>query len=222
MKSFFDAIKRRISVYAFLAACLAISTGCHAAAPTILYTNNFDNLATGKLPEELLVLDGNFSIQESDGNKFLELPGAPLDTFGVLFGPAESNGWAITVAIFGTSAGRRAPTIGPGLNGAGGYKLLSAPGKRTLEIWKGDKLLAAKPYTWESGWTIFKLQVRKTSDGKTKIEGKAWKQGAVEPSGWLVEAEDSEQPPAGRAAVYGSPFSGTPIRFDNIRVERIE
>src|SRR5215203_4716729 len=57
-----------------------------AAEPRPLYQNDFSKVEIGKLPEEMLLLDGGFAVQDVSGNKVLQLPGAPLDTFGVLFG----------------------------------------------------------------------------------------------------------------------------------------
>ncbi|MEP6663452.1 MAG: hypothetical protein ABJC04_07275, partial [Verrucomicrobiota bacterium] len=53
----------------------------------IVYENNFEKEELGKTPNEFLVLDGGFSVKSDGTNKFFELPGAPLETFGVLFGP---------------------------------------------------------------------------------------------------------------------------------------
>ena len=48
------------------------------------------------MPEDLLVLEGAFVVKAEGGNHFLELPGAPLDTFGLLFGPTDPQIWAPT------------------------------------------------------------------------------------------------------------------------------
>src|SRR6266478_454181 len=52
-----------------------------SAQTNILYQNDFQQASLGKLPEDFLVLDGAFSVKEENGNKFMELPGAPLDSF---------------------------------------------------------------------------------------------------------------------------------------------
>ena len=57
-----------------------------------LYENNFESAEVGKVPDDFLVLDGGFAVKSDGTNKFLELPGAPLDSFGVLFGPTEKDG----------------------------------------------------------------------------------------------------------------------------------
>ena len=137
------------------------------APAKVLYENNFEKGEPGKLPEnEFLVLDGDFTIKEEGGNKFLELPGAPLDTFGVVFGPTQTNGVALSARIFGTGKGRRFPTFAVGLNGATGLKLQVSPAKKLIELYFGDEVVASTPYAWESGtWTMLKLQLVQGADG---------------------------------------------------------
>src|SRR5262245_56090812 len=84
-----DKVGRSISarVAVVLAALVLSFQPAGAAETNVIYQNNFEKAEVGKLPDEFLVLDGAFAIKEEAGNKFLELPGAPLDTFGMLFGP---------------------------------------------------------------------------------------------------------------------------------------
>lgn len=72
-----------------------------------LYENNFEQAAVGSVPADFLVLDGGFAVKEEGGNKFLELPGAPLDSFGALFGPTQKSNVAVSARINGTNKGRR-------------------------------------------------------------------------------------------------------------------
>ena len=196
---------------------LALGAFVQQAKP--LYQNDFEQAALDKVPDDFLVLDGQFAVKEEGGNKFLELPGAPLDTFGVLFGPTEKEGTAVSARIFGTGKGRRYPTFAVGLNGQGtsAYRLQVSPAKRALELFKGDEVKATVPYEWQSGaWARLRLQVRKVKDGQWKVEGKAWAD--KEPSAWLVSYDEKEQPVAGKASIWGSPYSTTPIRFDDLNV----
>jgi len=184
-----------------------------------LYENDFEKAALDKVPEDFLVLDGRFAVKVESGNKFLELPGAPLDTFGLLFGPTEKEGTAVSARIFGTGKGRRYPTFAVGLNGQGtsAYRLQVSPAKKALELFKGDEVKATVPYEWQSGaWARLMLQVRKVKDGQWKVEGKVWTD--KEPSAWLVSFDESEQPVAGKASVWGCPYATTPIRFDELKV----
>jgi hypothetical protein len=65
------------------------------------------------------------------------------------------------------------------------------------------------------------LRVRAVASGGWQAEGRAWAEGAPEPDSWLVH-KDASDPPAGKAAVWGSPISGTPIRFDDLKVLTVE
>jgi hypothetical protein len=205
-----------------LACAVSFSQQSGAADAKVVYENNFEKAEVGKLPEDLLVLDGAFVVKEEGGNKFLELPGAPLDSFGLLFGPTESANMAASARVYGTGKGRRFPTFGLGLNGVGGYKLQVSPGKKLLELYKGEELAASAPYAWDSdSWTILRLQIRKMGDS-WKIEGKAWKEGSAEPAGWAVVHEEKTEPAAGRASIWGSPYSTTPIRYDDLLIRSVD
>jgi hypothetical protein len=198
---------------------LIVVTLCAAPAfaEKTLYENNFEKAALDQAPEDFLVLDGDFAVKQSDGNKFLELPGAPLDTFGVLFGPTTNAGVCVSARIYGTGKGRRYPGFGVGLNGPSGYKLKVSPAKNALEIYKGDDSLATVPFAWKSGaWTMFKLQVRAVSGQLWKVEGKAWPQTEPEPPDWTIGLDEKTPPHPGRASLWGAPYSGTPIRFDDL------
>src|SRR6187549_506044 len=83
----------------------ASGTNASAADAASLYSNGFDKAELEKVPDDMLVLDGGFAVKEEAGNKFLELPGAPLDTFGVLFGPTEPAGIAVTARVQGAGKG---------------------------------------------------------------------------------------------------------------------
>ena len=196
-----------------------LALGAFAQQAKLLYENDFEKAALDKVPDDFLVLDGQFAVKQEGDNKFLELPGAPLDTFGVLFGPTEKEGTAVSARIFGTGKGRRYPTFAVGLNGQGtsAYRLQVSPAKKALELFKGDEVKATVPYEWQSGaWARLRLQVRRVKDGQWKVEGKAWTD--EEPSAWLVSVDEKEQPVAGKASIWGSPYATTPIRFDDLKV----
>src|SRR5258706_6489992 len=140
-----------------------------------LYENNSEKAEVGKLPEGFLALDGGFVVKEEEGNKVLELPGAPLDSFSVQFGPTESSDIAISARIKGTAKGRRYPTFGIGLNGVAGYKLQVSPAKKLLELYKDQEVKATIPFEGKSGeWTHLWLHVRKSKAGEWKVEVKVW------------------------------------------------
>jgi len=199
----------------------AVAVNLTAQGTRILYQNDFQKADIGKVPDDFLVLDGQFAVKEEEGNKFLELPGAPLDTFGVLFGPTEKDGTTVSARAFGTNKGRRYPTFAVGLNGQGSaaYRLQISPAKKAVELYRGDEVKVSLPFEWRSGtWTTLRLRVRKVTDGDWSVEGKVWVNEGKEPDAWMVTFEEKEQPVAGRASIWASPYATTPVRFDDLLV----
>jgi hypothetical protein len=188
--------------------------------PEVLFREDFQSVQPGDIPDEFLVLDGLFEVVEQDGQRWLELPGAPLETFGVLFGPNESSGVEVRARIRGTREGRKFPTFMVGLNGVRGFKLRVAPSKNALELLRDEEVLERVPFRWTSGeWTSVRLQVLPGEKG-VRLLAKAW-QGADEPDAWMVTAGLDGTFPRGKAGVWGLPFSGTPIQFDDLAYVRV-
>jgi len=200
----------------FILSLIAV-TSAQALAQDVSYKNDFQSAEIGKVPQDMMVIDGGFVVAEDGGNKFLELPGAPLDTFGILFGPTEKENRTVSARIYGTSKGRRAPTFSVGLGGVGGYKLQVSPGKKALELYRGDAMKTSVPFDWQSGkWTHLALTVKKSKDAEWSVLGRAWTEGSPEPATPTLTFAEMEQPPSGRASIGGSPYATTPIRFDDL------
>lgn len=209
----------RVFILAAVAAFPLRNLSAVEPSPAPAFTEDFEKTLVGKAPEGFLVLAGGFKVAEEKGNKFIELPGAPLDSFGALFGPNEKPGLSVSGRIFATKKGRKFPAFGLSLQGAGGHRLQVSAAKEKLEIFKGDLAQAGVDYKWKSGaWTRLRLQIRPGDGGKWIVEGKAWPDGEAEPAGWTISLELPEEPAKGRPALWGNPFSGTPIRFDDLAV----
>ncbi|MCW5557469.1 MAG: hypothetical protein KIT22_06535, partial [Verrucomicrobiae bacterium] len=148
--------------------------------------------------------------------------GAPLESFGFLFGPNQPFGVEASARIFATRVGRKFPTFGLGLNGASGYRLQVAAAKNTVELLRGDAVVASAPFSWKTGvWTHLKLSLRKTGEAAFRLEGTVWPADADAPSAPTVTFDETKVQPAGKASVWGLPFSGTPIRFDDLSVAKL-
>jgi hypothetical protein len=77
-------------------------------------------------------------------------------------------------------------------------------------------------FSWKSGqWTTLVLRLRKTADFEWRVEGKAWMEGTPEPRDWLVSHAEQKQPLPGRPYISASPYSGTPLWFDDLTVARV-
>ena len=181
-------------------------------APAPLYSNDFAKAAAGPPPDdEVLVLSGTFEVKDVGGEKLLELSPYPLDTFGMLFGPADHATGCVSARVWGATTGRRFPEFGIGSNDTGGYKLWLMPRQKLLALRKSDQTLATAPYdAWKSEtWTHFRLAVTKAGEGAWKVRGKAWPGGAEEPKDWTVTFDETTKPPAGDgpAPLYSNDFA---------------
>src|SRR4051812_23238614 len=109
----------RISILV-LAMFAALLIAADPKPPAEPYSNDFQSVEPGKPPDEFFVLNGQFAIREESSNRFLELAGDPLDTFGVFFGPEGQARLDVSARIGGTSSGKLTPEFGIGTNDAGG------------------------------------------------------------------------------------------------------
>jgi len=191
----------------------------YAAEP--LYQTNFEKTKTGEVPEDFLVLDGDFAVKQEEGNKYLELPGAPLDAFGFMFGPSARHGNEISARMFGTKKGRRYPVFGIALNGVNGYRLQVAPAKRAIELLKGSAVVAKVPFRWGGGeWLRLALRVEQTGATEWTVSGRVWTDGKKAPAKPTITHKEAKEPRNGKPSIWGSPYSGTPIRYDDIVVKK--
>lgn len=200
--------------------CLTLFPLHPTAGEEPLYKADFEEIEIGEVPDDFLVLEGEFAVQEEEGGgKIFALPGEPVGTFTALLGPAEVEGNAISARIKAEAQKRRFSSFAVGLNGVSGYRLQINPTRRLLELYRKDTLVASAEYVWKSGeWTALKLQVRRLEENKWQVEGKAWKQDEVEPSEWRVSYEETANPHTGRPSIWGIPYAEKPIWFDDVLI----
>ena len=204
-------------IFLFFLVLASFSLPLAAAEP--IYKNDFESAEVGKLPPEMMVMAGSFEVKQGKEGKYLELPGEPLDTYGLLFGPSVKDDVSASARFFGTKKGRKFPTFGVSLNGVNGYRLQVSAAKGALEFYKGDEAKLSVPYTWASdGWTMLRITVRKSGAGWV-VEGRAWAAGSPAPEKPLITLEEKAEPNAGRAGIWGMPYAGTEIRFDDLLIE---
>ncbi len=201
----------------FAVALLTLPLSAADAEP--IYANDLENEDIGFEPLDFLILEGDFKVKQEESNRVLELPGSPIGKFGLLLGPTQKDGLEIRARIRSERKKRLAPTFGVGLNGVGGYKLLCSPNRGEMELKKDGSVIAAKPFKWKSGvWMEFRLRVVNVKDGEWKVQGRLWESGKAEPGGWQLEFTETEEPPNGRAAIWGKPFSDKAIQYDDLKV----
>ncbi len=209
--------------YFFAALTLATLHGAESKpVGKILFQSDFKSAKSDAAPDGFMILGGEFMVKEADAKKILELPGSPLDDFGTLFGPAQAEDVAVRARVRSEGSRRLAPRFGVGLNGASGFRLLVVPSRKEVQLFKDQEAVASAAFEWESGaWTWLHLQVRKVAGEKWKVEGKAWADGKAEPKEWTITFDATTAPTAGKASVWGAPYSGKPIQFDALSVSSL-
>ena len=183
------------------------------------YRNDFSADTVGQPPKDAQAVGGSFVVAEVDKNKAVELPGIPLEICGLLFGPADQGEADAKARVWTESSGRRFPEFGMGVGDVGGFRLMVLPGQNRLELRRGDEVLKSVELNqpWRSAaWTWVRLRLVPADAGRWSVQGKTWSDGAPEPQPWQVAHEITEPPAKGRASVWGVPFSGKPIRFDDL------
>lgn len=214
----------KLSILTALASLFLVAQSILAAEKVnneILLQEDFEKADMEMLPKGFLVLNGDFTIQEVDGNKVLHLPENPLDDYSVLFGPNAKEGIEVRARIHSESRRRLTPRFGVGLNGVNGYKLLLTPSKKALEIWRGQEPVKEIPFEWESGqWTHFALRVFPQGE-HWLVQGKAWQEKVEKPDEWQIDYEEKEEPINGKPSIWGAPYSSKPILFDDLLVKEV-
>ena len=208
----------RILAPLFAICALCVPVLCAVAGDTV-FSQDFAKVDA--VPDDLMVLSGEYAIADDGGNKVLSLNPVPLDTYSFLFGPMAKEGLVVRGRAKSATKGRQAPSFGYGLGGVTGHVLRYAGAKKQLELVRDDVVLASAPCEWKSDiWLWFQLQVRK--DGAVwQIEGKAWTDGTAEPAAWMITHRDEKAPVSGRASCWGMPYSGKAIVYDDLTVIKL-
>ena len=187
-----------------------------------LKTFSFDCEAWGEgaPPADVFVVEGTITVKALEKNKVLEVGIDPLVAANAQFATSANGSASIEAKVLATKAGRSAPIFGVAVHGQSGYRLMAVPVKKELQITKGEEVVKTVPLEWTSGsWLKMKLEVKKGADDKWTISGKAWPADGAEPKDAQITAEDSKLKGQGKCSIWATPFSGTPIDFDDIKLQ---
>lgn len=185
------------------------------------YAENFDQLA--EVPDNLMILNGEFTIKPGETGKVLEVQAEPLDTYSLLFGPTGKENQIVRGRAKSQAKGRRFPVFGYGLGGVTGVVLRLSGAKKALIMVRNEEQIGSIDMPFPSDkWVWFALQLRKTADDAWIAEGKAWVEGGEEPKDWMLSVPLDKAPVSGRASAWGMPYAGNPIQFDDFSVSDLK
>ena len=186
------------------------------------FKEDFEKVSVGETPEKVMEIEGTFTVIEEDGKKFLRVGIAPLAENGIVLGPSMKGGGSIEAKIRSFKKRRSYPRFGVGLHGISGYRLRVVPSGNTVELLKNEEVVASKEFKWKADtWTNLKLEIKKDGDAWA-IKGWVWPAAegdeGKQPEKSTIEHADKEAPGQGKGSLWGSPYSGKPIDFDDVKV----
>ncbi len=203
----------------FPIALLAVAVSLVHAEPKKLALD-FEAATEGPPPSQVMVVEGAITVIAKDGNKVLEIGLDPLVDANALIGDSANGSATVETRVFASKAGRSYPRFGIGVHGQSGYRLIIFAAKKELQLVKSDEVIKSVPFEWKTdAWTKLKLEVKKVAEGKWTIAGKAWPADAEEPNEAQLTHEDATLKGQGKCSIWGTPFAGTPISFDDIKIE---
>ncbi|MEZ5328634.1 MAG: hypothetical protein R3F19_26615 [Verrucomicrobiales bacterium] len=215
------AVSRVIAGMAIVTVAHAIGSAVADEATTEKF--DFEQYEAGTEPDDLFVIEGTFKIGDDDGNKVLELEPLPLSESGVIFGKSLKGAAAVTADLKASKRRRSTPRFGIGLHGISGYRLRVVPATSKLELVKSEEVVKSVEYKWTSDeWLTLRLTIDANADGKWVISGWVWPRGGEVPKEPAITMQSEDKPGQGKASIWGTPYSGTPISFDNIVIENRE
>ena len=188
--------------------------------PPLPWNETFESYAVGAVPPHWVsATAGRLQVSELDGGKVLEkLPNDTLfKRIRVFMGPADWSNYTVEADIRINEKRRQ---MGDAGIIAQRYTLVAFCNNQRLEMnsWQPETArAAAAPFAWKPDtWYRLKLRVENTSDGKTRIRGKAWPTAETEPDKWLIDRVDPIPNKQGSPGLFADAQFG--VYFDNLKV----
>lgn len=204
----------------FASAALALADDPATSPAT--FEQDFEKVTVGEAPDDVMVIEGNFAVVAEEGKKFLRVGIEPLAENGIILGPSMKAGGSVEAKIRAYKKRRSYPRFGIGLHGISGYRLRVVPSSGTVELLRNEEVVATEKFDWKAdSWTNLKLEIKAAGEGWS-IKGWVWPvaegDGGKQPDKASIEHSDKEAPGQGKASLWGSPYSGRPIDFDDVKV----
>lgn len=183
------------------------------------FNEDFSNTVIGEEPVSLFILDGAYTVQnDKNGERVLALPGTPTRDFGILFGrKIKEKALELRFSFFSTSQGRRMPSVAASVGGVRGLRFRLNPAARNFTLSLDEVFLKEIPFTWRGNqWWSVRFQALPSGGVQTKV--KLWPSVDPEPVSWLIDEFFKVEYKGGKCALWGFPYAGTSILFDDIAI----
>ena len=183
------------------------------------FSEDFSGVDLDAEPESIFILDGEYTVKEDGNNKCLSLPGSPMGDFGLLFGPRErEKPLELSFSFYASKKGRRMPSIAASIGGVRGYKVRLNPAARNLVLSMDETVFKEVPFSWkgEQWWKVRFQAFTGDTNQTTRLQCKLWPMEQNEPTEWFISEEFDIEYKGGKCALWGFPYSSTPILFDDL------
>jgi outer membrane protein assembly factor BamB len=158
------------------------------------WNESFSSYADGAIPPGWVNAQaGKVAVTTLDGQKVLQK--APDDTIfkraRVFFGPTDWSNYTFQADVRAPERRRQMADVGIT---AQRYSLVLYGTNQQLKIepWEPEtKRTASVPFVWKPDtWYRLKIRVENMSDGRVRVQGKAWSAAEQEPAAWTIERVD--------------------------------
>jgi len=202
------------------AVALFLFSASQVFAETKKFAYDFEDWPEGGLKEDAFVVDGKFSAANKDGGKAMMAEVGELIEACVLLGDSAKGSASIQTKVFATKKGRSMPRYSIGVHGQSGYRLVVAPAQKQLQLTKNEEVIKTAPLQWpDATWFVIKLDVKQTGEKQWTVEASAWPADAKAPSEPQIKHDDPTLRGQGKCSIWATPYSGTPIFFDDVKIE---
>jgi len=163
-------------------------------AHALPWKEEFTSFPDGSLPPGWVNAQaGKLAVVTLDGQKVLQKP--PDDTIlkraRVFFGPTDMSDYTFMADVRAPERRRQMADVGIT---AQRYSLVLYGTAQQLKIepWEPETARTVKaPFEWKPDtWYRLKIRVENMTEGRVRVQGKAWAVGQPEPAAWMVERID--------------------------------
>jgi hypothetical protein len=183
------------------------------------FSNDFESETVGELPDKMMEIDGAFTVVELEGgSKVLEMAKEPLAENAVLLGPSVKGAATVSAKVRSFKKRRSYPRFGVGLHGISGFRLRVVPSKKQIELVKNEEPVKSVDFAWVADkWVGMELSLVADGD-KWNVEGRVWGEGDERPETATMTFVHEGSPGQGKASLWGTPYSGKVVQFDDVKV----
>ena len=150
----------------------------------------------------------------------LKLSPDPLIECGLLFGKSSKGPMIVEGRVFTAKKGRRSfPRFAMGVHGISGYRLRVVPAQKRIELVHNEEIVKTVDFAWESEkWCSMKLAFI-DNEGAPKVQAWVWMSGQEPTQEPLLEfVGEKGTSSQGKASLWGTPYSGKELLFDDLKV----